>query len=71
MDIESFFGHCRQVLDTHHDRRDRIIKLSRDITGNSKKMIFALHSLHRKSVGQTMSGMHVVLQAPSKNISKG
>ncbi|CDH55779.1 translin-associated protein x [Lichtheimia corymbifera JMRC:FSU:9682] len=43
MDIEQFFKNCRNVLDAHHDRRERIIKLSRDITAQSKKMIFALH----------------------------
>ena len=28
----------RNELDEHHDRRERIIKASRDITGASKKM---------------------------------
>ena len=28
----------RNVLDEHHDRRERIIKASRDITAASKKM---------------------------------
>ena len=32
------FEHFRQELDEHHDRRERVIKLSRDITASSKKM---------------------------------
>ncbi|CEG67682.1 hypothetical protein RMATCC62417_04075 [Rhizopus microsporus] len=40
---QDFFKECRDILDEHHDRRERIIKVSRDITASSKKMIFALH----------------------------
>ncbi|KAI8139492.1 Translin [Fennellomyces sp. T-0311] len=43
MDIIQFFTHSRDVLDAHHDRRERVIKVSRDITAQSKKMVFALH----------------------------
>jgi hypothetical protein len=32
----------RAELDEHHDRRERVIKASRDITALSKKMIFSL-----------------------------
>lgn len=32
------FETFRAVLDEHHDRRERIIKASRDITALSKKM---------------------------------
>lgn len=34
----AIFEHCRAELDEHHDRRERIIKASRDITASSKKM---------------------------------
>ncbi|KAG0273936.1 hypothetical protein BGZ95_010261 [Linnemannia exigua] len=37
------FGYFRDILEEHHDRRERIIKVSRDINNFSKKMIFALH----------------------------
>ncbi|KAG2204752.1 hypothetical protein INT46_008335 [Mucor plumbeus] len=40
---QTFFTESRNILDSHHDRRERIIKVSRDITALSKKMIFALH----------------------------
>ncbi|OBZ85152.1 Translin-associated protein X [Choanephora cucurbitarum] len=43
LQTQAFFKECRDVLDDHHDRRERIIKVSRDITAQSKKMIFALH----------------------------
>lgn len=36
--VLSMFGHFRDELDEHHDRRERIIKASRDITALSKKM---------------------------------
>jgi hypothetical protein len=32
------FEHFRSELDEHHDRRERVIKASRDITAASKKM---------------------------------
>lgn len=32
------FEAFRQELDEHHDRRDRAIKASREVTGASKKM---------------------------------
>ncbi|KAJ5929857.1 hypothetical protein N7454_006807 [Penicillium verhagenii] len=40
--IITLFEGFRNELDQHHDRRERIIKVSRDITALSKKMIFAL-----------------------------
>lgn len=36
--ILSIFESFRDELDEHHDRRERIIKKSRDITALSKKM---------------------------------
>ncbi|KAI1614101.1 Translin family-domain-containing protein [Exophiala viscosa] len=36
------FETFRSELDEHHDRRERIIKASRDVTAQSKKIIFAL-----------------------------
>ncbi|MCJ1285997.1 hypothetical protein MMC26_005339 [Xylographa opegraphella] len=40
--ITSMFSTFRAELDEHHDRRERVIKASRDITALSKKMIFSL-----------------------------
>lgn len=36
--FQSIFETFRDELDEHHDRRERIIKASRDITALSKKM---------------------------------
>jgi hypothetical protein len=36
--IQSIFSTFRDELDQHHDRRERVIKTSRDITALSKKM---------------------------------
>lgn len=36
--IASMFDRFRAELDEHHDRRERVIKASRDITAASKKM---------------------------------
>lgn len=39
------FAPFKAELDDHQDRRERIIKISRDITALSKKIIFALHRI--------------------------
>jgi len=41
------FETFRNELDEHHDRRERIIKASRDITALSKKMIFSLQRVRQ------------------------
>lgn len=40
--VLSIFGTFRDELDEHHDRRERIIKASRDITALSKKMYISI-----------------------------
>jgi predicted translin family RNA/ssDNA-binding protein len=40
--FQSMFEGFRDELDEHHDRRERIVKASRDVTAQSKKIIFAL-----------------------------
>lgn len=45
MPIDVMFQSFANELDVHHDRREAIIKLSRDITSASKKVIFYLHRL--------------------------
>ncbi|KAJ4374028.1 hypothetical protein N0V83_002767 [Neocucurbitaria cava] len=46
----AMFEGFRKELDEHHDRRERIIKASRDITASSKKIIFTLQRV--RTVGQ-------------------
>lgn len=41
------FEAFRAELDEHHDRRERIIKASRDITAASKKIIFTLQRVRK------------------------
>lgn len=36
--FHALFVHFRDQLDEHHDRRERIVKASRDVTALSKKM---------------------------------
>ncbi|UNI23192.1 hypothetical protein JDV02_009026 [Purpureocillium takamizusanense] len=40
--FHDMFATFRDELDEHYDRRERIIKASRDVTAQSKKIIFAL-----------------------------
>ncbi|KAL2864348.1 translin family protein [Aspergillus lucknowensis] len=42
LNVHSMFETFRDELDQHHDRRERLIKTSRDITALSKKIIFSL-----------------------------
>ena len=41
------FEGFRDELDRHHDRRERIVKASRDITALSKKIIFSLQRVRK------------------------
>ncbi|KAG8167471.1 hypothetical protein KVR01_003160 [Diaporthe batatas] len=41
------FESFRDELDGHHDRRERIVKASRDITALSKKIIFSLQRIRK------------------------
>ena len=37
------FGHISRELDMRHDKRERIVKISRDITIGAKFAIFPIH----------------------------
>ncbi|SNX87914.1 uncharacterized protein MEPE_06625 [Melanopsichium pennsylvanicum] len=41
--ILAAFASFRDEIDAHNDRRERLIKISRDVTSLSKKVIFLLH----------------------------
>ena len=41
--VQVMFGEISGYLDSRHDRRERLVKLSRDITIESKRIIFCLH----------------------------
>lgn len=42
--IEEFLKYQKE-LDNKHDRHERLVKLSRDITIESKRIIFLLHNI--------------------------
>lgn len=42
--VITFFMNCRKELDKKHDKFERLVKLSRDITIESKRIIFLLHT---------------------------
>lgn len=50
--ILSMFEQFKTELDEHYDRRERVIKASRDITAYSKKVIFALQ--RSKEIGKPL-----------------
>jgi hypothetical protein len=49
-EVLSMFETFRQILDEHNDRYERLVKLSRDLTIQSKRIIFLLH---RVALGET------------------
>ncbi|KAF8453130.1 Translin [Terfezia claveryi] len=71
----------RDELDEHHDRRERVIKASRDITALSKKMIFTMQrsrSLYRpqplfieKDTAQRTSQIHSLFTSILPDITSG
>jgi Translin family len=54
MDLTSTFTEIRDKLDSHYDRRERLVKISRDITALSKKMIFSLHRVKDRTLPATI-----------------
>ncbi|RSL86784.1 hypothetical protein CEP52_015714 [Fusarium oligoseptatum] len=53
--FHDMFEGFRDELDEHHDRRERIVKASRDVTAQSKKIIFALQSTSTRTSPPTSS----------------
>jgi len=43
--VQNMFGQMSHALDYRYDKRERIVKLSRDITIESKRIIFCLHRI--------------------------
>ena|SRR6266516_4450663 len=54
VDVMALFTDIRDKLDGHYDRRERLIKISRDITALSKKMIFSLQRVKRDSLPENI-----------------
>ncbi|KAF3909208.1 hypothetical protein ABW20_dc0102237 [Dactylellina cionopaga] len=64
------FTEFRNELDEHHDRRERIIKSSRDITAASKKIIFTLQRLRPTTLPITSPLPHHITTEISQYESK-
>ena len=43
--VQVMFSEISVYLDSRHDKKERIVKLSRDITIESKRIIFCLHRI--------------------------
>ena len=41
--VQKMFGEISVNLDSRHDKREKLVKLSRDVTIESKRIIFCLH----------------------------
>ncbi|KAI0724285.1 Translin [Cerioporus squamosus] len=62
------FEQFREELDDHNDRRERLIKSSRDVTNLSKKVIFLLHRIVTDDAGESDDdiGRHAAARAKDK-----
>eukprot|EP00002_Diphylleia_rotans_P033587 TRINITY_DN7159_c0_g1_i2.p1 TRINITY_DN7159_c0_g1~~TRINITY_DN7159_c0_g1_i2.p1 ORF type:complete len:276 (-),score=45.25 TRINITY_DN7159_c0_g1_i2:446-1273(-) len=63
-----FFRQAAKELDVHHDRRERLIRLSRDITAESKKIIFLLHRCSGEDPQEIFSKASSSLESLRKKI---
>lgn len=45
LEVQTLFQQYQNELDCSHDKRERLVKLSRDVTIQSKRIIFLLHRL--------------------------
>ncbi|KAL4068281.1 Translin [Scleroderma yunnanense] len=65
--VQRIFDEFRQELDSHNDRRERLIKASRDITNLSKNTIFLLHRImNEDSPDVTKQARHAYQSAMEK-----
>ena len=72
-DIHGAFQGFREELDEHHDRRERLVKLSRDVTIASKKIIFSLHRLltdGKVNLWTTEKSTGTLAERPTKDLDK-
>jgi len=67
MDLNTIFTQIRDKLDAHYDRRERLIKISRDITAASKKMIFSLQRV-QGDVNSLPKGIQKEVESKERDI---
>ncbi|KAF2815205.1 translin associated factor X [Mytilinidion resinicola] len=68
--VMAMFEGFRSELDEHHDRRERMIKASRDITAASKKIVRALNKPLPGFVAKSNAQYWGIIQTQYKNISR-
>ncbi len=73
--IQAFFQECSKKLDDHNDRHERLVKLSRDITIESKRIIFLLHRVQDeetklKLTAEADSKLQCVINNSWKKVAK-
>ena len=51
--VQKMFGEISVYLDGRHDKREKLVKLSRDVTIESKRIIFCLHRFVQLSCSLT------------------
>ena len=56
--VQVMFSEISVFLDSRHDKRERVVKLSRDITIESKRIIFCLHRIK----GESDPGREAILE---------
>ena len=64
-ELQQAFLQFRDEIDAYHDRRDRLIKTSRDITSLSKKVIFHLHRFSMEHAWPTYDENGQLTQTPA------
>ncbi|KAK4508821.1 hypothetical protein PRZ48_002560 [Zasmidium cellare] len=64
------FEHFRAELDEHHDRRERIIKASRDVTAASKKIIRTLSQPLPAQVTKSNTPYHETIKTQLSSVAK-
>eukprot|EP00761_Pharyngomonas_kirbyi_P008102 gb/GECH01008113.1/.p1 GENE.gb/GECH01008113.1/~~gb/GECH01008113.1/.p1 ORF type:complete len:262 (+),score=70.95 gb/GECH01008113.1/:1-786(+) len=69
-ELQKKFQEHSQVLDAHHDRKERIFKTSRDITTESKRTIFLLHRINHKNKDQILEEASEKIKNINENIAK-
>ncbi|KAF2501755.1 translin associated factor X [Lophium mytilinum] len=68
--VMAMFEGFRSELDEHHDRRERVIKASRDITAASKKIVRTLNKPLPAFVTKSNAQYWGIIQTQYKNISR-
>ena len=70
LEIQTLFQQYQSELDCSHDKRERLVKLSRDITVQSKRIIFLLHRALSTDKNSVLTEAECKFQQVSKLLHK-